>query len=58
MLINRKFIKIVKIIPKINVFSVYNKKYMTGPKKGDISDFAMQYKYVVFTVLTFDPNKN
>ena len=23
---------------------------MTGPKKGDISDFAMQYKYVVFIV--------
>ena len=33
MLIICKIIKIVNIIPEINVFSVYNKKYTTGPKK-------------------------
>ena len=52
MLIICKNIKIVNIITKINLFSIYNNNKVevdyTGPKKVTIFDFAMQYKYVVF----------
>ena len=58
MLIICKIIKIVNIIPKINLFSIYNNNTVevgyTGSEKGDhfryakVTDFAMQYKCVVF----------
>ena len=47
-----KIIKIVNMIPKIYLFSIYNNNTVevgyTGPKKVTLSDFTMQYKYVVF----------
>ena len=51
MLMICKIIKIVNIIPKINIFRINNNNTVKGytwPKKVTISDFALRIKYVVF----------